>query len=130
MPGHLGPASSLMEGLMNTTTTPRVLTVTTDSFDLSHTFALSVNVISGRPPRRITCTLRQGYQKSDDGRYWAMQKSAVIKSEYTQDELAAHARLLSDTPVSNGDLVEIAGNAYRVRILGDYTDAAVFDLAP
>jgi hypothetical protein len=41
--------------------------------------------------------------------------------------MAERARLNAEEPVRNGDVVEVEGKLYRVRVKGNYSDCAVLD---
>lgn len=75
----------------------------------------------------LTVALMQGYDKQDDGIFWGMQIGAMVKAHYTEADRAESHRLMTETPVRHGDVVEIEGKMYRVNVLGDYSNAAVFE---
>lgn len=100
----------------------RTLTLTTGNFDRTNTFNLNV----GRPGMR-RCGLHQDYLKTGDGVLWIMQYAACIASSYTKEEVAERLRLNTSTPVVNGEIVLVDGKTYKVRVLGDYSDAAILD---
>ncbi len=59
-----------------------------------------------------------------DPSVYLMQKSVVIKSEYTQADRDLIQRIYHDeSPVKHGDIVKYDGDLYQVRILGNYSDA-------
>lgn len=101
----------------------RTLTLSTGSFDQDNTFP--VTAPRGLP---MTCALHQGYDKEDDGVYWAMQIGVSIKSHYTDKDRAEGARLNAMKPLAQGEIVEIDGARYSTRILGNFSNAAIFDL--
>ena len=103
----------------------QTINLSTGSFDQDNTF-----VIEYTNPRRtqtMDAKLFQGYQKDDDGIYWAMQRSACLKSHYTEKDSEERARLNASTPVRNGDIVLIDGKQYKARVLGNYSNCAIFD---
>ncbi len=59
----------------------QALNLSTDSFDQDNTFTIEID--RRRGPLTITAKLFQDYQKEGDGIYWAMQRSACLKSHYT-----------------------------------------------
>lgn len=99
----------------------RTLILATGTFDQVNTF----NVNYGRGVKRAQ--LHRDYQKQGDGVYWAMSSGACIKSSYTDADRAETARLNSEPAIKNGDVVLIDGEEYTARVLGDYSDCAIFD---
>lgn len=67
---------------------------------------------------------RTGYilDCEEDGLF-LIQKSAMLKSHYTEQDHADRARLNAMTPIKNGDFVLVDGKQYKVLIKGDYSDA-------
>lgn len=103
----------------------QVLTLSTGSFDQDNTFALTI-----RKPRnliRARVSLCRDYKTAGDGIYWAMKNSVVLKSYYTDKDIEEANRLINMEPVRDGDIVLIDGNQYKVRVLGDFSDCAIFD---
>lgn len=103
---------------------PRTIALSTGTFDRTNTFRVDVG-----KRFHATCSLHRDYQKQGDGIYWAMQHAACISSHYSDEEIAEKDRLASEAPLQNGDTVLIDGNSYTVRVLGDYSNAAIFDPA-
>lgn len=99
----------------------RTLTLTTDTFDQVNTF-----MIQG-PRRAIRACLHRDFEKQGDGIYWAMQKSGMLKSTYTEADRAETDRLNSEPVIQNGEIVLIDGEQYKIRVNGDYSDCAMFD---
>ncbi len=86
---------------------PRILKLSTGSFDQENTF-----VVFSKRGFPMTASLHQDYEKEGDGIYWAMQ----------------HGACLSREPVLlNGEIVLIDGKEYKTRILGNYSNCAIFD---
>jgi hypothetical protein len=104
----------------------RTISFPTDNFDQVNTFTLNAGKRSTFPAR---CSLHRDYEKVGDGVLWAMQHSGCIKSTYTDDDRAESARLQAETPLTNGETVLIDGSLFTVRVLGDFSDAAIFDPA-
>ena len=96
-----------------------------DTFDQDTTFVIETKGF--RRMKRMTVRLMQGYDKRDDGIFWGMQCSACLKAEYTAKDYEESARLNSMEPVRHGDTVTIEGKQYKARVLGDYSNCAVFD---
>lgn len=99
----------------------RTLNLSTDTFDQVNTF-----LIQG-PRRTIRACLHRDYQTQGDGVYWAMQKSGMLKDSYTEADRAETSRLSSEHVIQNGEIVLIDGEQYKIRVLGDYSDCAIFD---
>lgn len=110
------------------TITPiRELKLSTGSFDQDNTFTIAH---PRRPTLPMRCSLHQGYHKAGDGVFWAMQHSGILKSSYTQADRDETARLNAMAPLQHGEIVRIDGRHYRTRILGDFSNAAIFDEVP
>lgn len=105
---------------MNTDRLPE-LTTAADTFDRSADFKLAL-----KNGRTIICRLMQGYNTCNDGQLWAMQRSGTLKDSYTAEDAAWVERMKTIEPIGNGAIVKIAGKLYTVKILGDYSDAALF----
>jgi hypothetical protein len=99
----------------------KTLNLSKDTFDRDSEFSID---LGKKYPK--TAKLYQGYQ-NDDSIYWALQKSGILKGEYSQADIDHRNRLNSETPVKHGDIVQIDNNQYKVRILGDFSDCAIFD---
>lgn len=94
----------------------QVLNFPRDNFDQDNTFTFAYH----RRGQERTAT---GYLFKDEGVIYIMQKSACLKSAYTAKDVEERARLNAMTPVRDGDVVEVEGQQYEVRILGNYSDA-------
>lgn len=106
----------------------KTLKLSTGSFDQDNTFTVDVSQGSLRHGRRampITCTLQQHYETSGDGIYWFMQRAGCLKAQYTDKDRAERERLNAMEPVRQGEVVLIDGQAYKVDVKGDFSDAAV-----
>lgn len=68
------------------------------------------------------------YPHPDDNVVFGMQRAGVIKANYTEQDCLDIERFAKIEPIKNGEIVEINGAQYRTRILGNYSDAARFDL--
>jgi hypothetical protein len=101
------------------------LNLSTGSFDQDNTFPILVKTT--RNTRTITASLQQGYQKLDDGIYWALQSAVCIKKEYTDKDRAETVRLLKMPIIKHNDIVTINKTDYRVKVLGDSSDCAIFE---
>ena len=97
----------------------QVLNFPIDNFDQVNTFTF---VYQGFRGNQVRAT---GYIFYDDEKnvMYIMQKSACLKSSYTNADYEERARLNAMPPVRHGDIVEVAGKQYRVQILGNYSDA-------
>ena len=72
-------------------------------------------------------SLYKGYKTFEDGIYWALQHSACLQGHYSEADIAHRDRLNSMKPLENGDIVLINGEQYKTRILGNFSDCAIFD---
>tara|TARA_R110000772_G_scaffold1105_1_gene3929 strand:- start:42 stop:362 length:321 start_codon:yes stop_codon:yes gene_type:complete len=100
---------------MNATTT---LVIDQDSFDGEADFTFEYKGYSGR-----TRTASGYLFQSDDGQIYLMQNSSVLKSHYSDADRAERERLNSMEPVRDGDVVTVEDKQYKVKILGDFSDA-------
>lgn len=103
----------------------QTLTLSTDTMDQDSTF--TIEVPGFKRTVRVTASLRCGYQKDADGILWAMKHSACLKDQYTAKDDEERARLNAMEPVRSGDTVLIGGQQYKARVLGNYSDCAIFD---
>ena len=106
----------------------RTLTKRTDSFDKINSFGIEYKNWRGLKDVKGVY-LMQGYQKADDGIYWAMSKTVCLSSDTTQAEKDELDRIYNNPPVVDGELVLIDGEVYKTRLLsgGDYSNTAIFD---
>lgn len=89
-----------------------------DNFDQDNTFRF---VVIGTRGREIPKT---GYLlEVEDCQIYLMQQSACLKASYTDKDIEERDRLNAQEPIRDGDTVTVAGKAYRVKILGNYSDA-------
>ena len=105
----------------------RTLNVAIDSFDKGNMFTVALPR-KNRATKIMSCSLHSGYQTEGDGVLWVMQNGAVLKSHYTAADIAHSDRMNSMAPLNNGDVVMIEGKEYKLRVKGDYSDCAMFDL--
>jgi hypothetical protein len=103
----------------------RTLTLSTGSFDQINTFG--IHNPRSRYGLPIWCSLKQDYQTKGDGVFWALQSGTSMKSSYTEADDAETNRMKTEDHIKNGEIVLIDGKQYRCRVLGDYSDAAIFD---
>lgn len=92
-----------------------------DSFDSANTF--EVLTTKGK----VKASLHQDYDKVNDGIFWAMNSGTTLKDKYSEADRAEGARLAQEEPLKHGDTVEIEGGVYRVKVLGAYSDCAIFE---
>lgn len=105
----------------------RTLTLSTDSFDRINTFNISLPTKRNPEDRMTGCSLHRDYRVAGDGVLWAMNAGSIISSSYSPAEIAERNRLNAEAPVKNGDIVEVEGKLYRMRVLGRYSDCAILD---
>ena len=106
----------------------RTLTKRTDSFDKINSFGIEYKNWRGQKDVKGVY-LMQGYQKTDDGIYWAMSKTVCVSSDTTQAERDELDRIYNNPPVIDGELVLINGEVHKTRLLsgGYYSNTAIFD---
>lgn len=97
----------------------QVLNFTRDNFDQDNTFTFAYQGIRGQE-RTATGYL---FNSKDEGTIYIMKQSACLKDSYTAKDMEESARLNAMTPVRDGDLVLVEGQQYKVKILGNYSDA-------
>ena len=99
----------------------KTINVSTGSFDQDNTFSIT-------PLKYSTCKVYQGYQTEDDGIYWVMQCSAMLKSHYTDKDREESERLMNPAnAVANDEVVLIDGKQYKFRFHGNYSNCGFFD---
>lgn len=103
------------------------LNFSTDTFDQDNTFVVGIKGRTGTIT--VNASLHRGYKTEDDGIIWAMKHSACLKGRYTAKDIEETNRLGAMQPVCTGDVVVIDGHQYRARVLGDFSDCAIFDPA-
>ena len=106
----------------------RTLTKRTDSFDKINSFGIEYKNYKGLKDVKGVY-LMQGYQKADDGIYWAMSRTVCLSSNPSQADVDEIDRIYNNPPVVDGELVLIDGEVYKTRLLsgGDYSNTAIFD---
>ena len=104
----------------------KTLVQRTDSFDKEHTFGIEYKNWRGDLDVKGVY-LMQGYEKDDDGIFWAMSKTVCVSSHYSEAERAEIDRIYNNEPVRDGEIVLINGEQYKTRVLGDYSNTAIFD---
>lgn len=100
---------------MNTTT----LNFPADNFDQDNTFTFAYQGFRGQE-RTATGYL---FDSKEEGTIYIMKQSACMKDVYTAKDNEEAARLNAMTPIRTGDIVEVGGKNYQVKILGNYSDA-------
>lgn len=102
----------------------QTLTISQDSFDTASRFTINLNRKNGLYSE---ASLHKDYNKQGDGILWALQKSACLQSHYSEQDIAHRDRMRNMQPLKHGDLVVIEGQQYKVRVLGNFSDCAIFD---
>ena len=100
----------------------KTLKLSTGSFDQVNTFQIDIGKAF-----HMKASLNCGYDKQDDGIFWALKSSACIKDVYTEADYTETARFDSEEPLKHGEIVIIEGEQYRVRVKGQFSDCAMFD---
>lgn len=62
-------------------------------------------------------------QDKDFHKIFVMQHAGVLKAHYTEKDIAAMERFKALTPIAQGEEVEVDGKRYRMRVVGNYSDA-------
>ena len=101
------------------------LTLSNSNFDQDNTF--EIEFVTPRRTRRLKVSLYRNYKVDGDGILWALQNGVCLKAQYSDKDLAERNRLNAATPVRHNDIVQIEGKKYRTRVLGDFSDCAIFD---
>jgi hypothetical protein len=102
------------------------LNLSTSNLDQTNTFGLEVMDWKKRPII-VKCSLRSGYEAENDNVIWALKSPAMVKDTYTAADYAECERVYKGEPVRHGDTVEIGGAQYRVKVNGNFSDAAIFE---
>jgi len=94
-----------------------------DNFDKDNTFTFAYKGFRGNE-----CTAT-GYlfNSVDEGVIYLMKQSACLKAVYSDADKSERARLNAMAPVRTGDTVTVDGKQYKVRVLGNYSDAGRLD---
>ena len=92
-----------------------------------HTSTFTVETTARGKPTKMIVSLQQDMNTKGDGIYWGLQGAVVLSASYSIEEKKETARLNTETPVRNGDLVQINGGTYKARVLGNFSDCVVFD---
>lgn len=72
-------------------------------------------------------SLFQDKEKKGDGIYWGLQHGSMLKSYYSPEDIAHSKRMQEIAPIKDGELVIIAGEIYRCKVNGNYSDCCVFE---
>ena len=70
-------------------------------------------------------TYRKGHLFNDtqENEICIMYTGSMMQDVYSAKDIEERNRLRDQEPVRNGDVVEVEGKQYTVKILGDYSDA-------
>ena len=96
------------------------LTIPADNFDRAARFAFEYLNYKKQPTRG------EGYLFYDDSedQFYILQCASCLQSSYTDAERAHTDRIYrGEQVVRSGDSVTVAGKAFTVKILGNYSDA-------
>lgn len=96
------------------------LTIPANTFDDDAHFAFEYLNYKKQPTRG------EGYlfYAKDEGQFYIMKCGACLKSSYTDADRALTDRIYrGEQVVRDGDTVTVSGNAYTVKILGNYSNA-------
>lgn len=64
------------------------------------------------------------YTGGDDyDKIFVMQHAGCIKAKYSEKDIAAMERFRGLAPIQQGEIVEVDGKQYAMKILGNYSDA-------
>ncbi len=94
-----------------------------DNFDQDNTFTFAYRGMRGIE-RTATGYL---FNSTEEGVVYIMKQAACLKDVYTDADRAEQRRLDAQIPLRTGDVVTVEGKQYRVRILGNYSDAGRLD---
>lgn len=103
----------------------QTINISTGTFDKDNTFVVEYK--GPRRNRQLTVSLYRDYKVAGDGILWALQRGSCLKAEYSDEDIAERDRLNALTPIRHDDIVQIEGKQYRARVLGDFSDCAIFD---
>ena len=101
----------------------KTLLITTATMQYDKVFTMDIGAKYGY----IEVSLYQGYQTEDDGIFWGLKRSVCLSSSYTQSDIDYRDRLNNMETVKNGEIVLIDGKQYKTRVLGDFSNCAIFD---
>ncbi len=88
-----------------------------DNFDQDNTFCFAYEGRNGEVQAK-------GYllDCKDDG-IFIMKKSACLKDKYTEKDIEENNRIYSMQPLRTDTEVKVQGKVFKVKILGNYSDA-------
>jgi hypothetical protein len=111
-----------------TTTAVRTIRLSTGTFDYDAKFGLEVRGL--RSMKTITVSLQRDKKVAGDGIYWALKGTVSVQASYSNSEFNTMRRVhQQEAPLRHGDLVRIEREStlFRVKVIGDYMDAAIFE---
>ena len=62
-----------------------------------------------------------------DGILWGLKRSTCLSSTYSQKQVDHRERLNNLETVKDSEIVLIDGKQYKTRVLGDFSNCAIFD---
>lgn len=72
-------------------------------------------------------SLMKDYKEINDGIFWGLQNSSCIKSHYTQEDKNHIEKMKNEIPLKSGEKVLINKEIYIIKIIGNYSDCAIFE---
>ena len=101
----------------------KTLSITTQTMQHDKVFTMDIGAKHGY----IEVSLYKDYITEGDGIFWGLQHSACLSATYTQAQIDQRNRLNNMETVKNGEIVLIDGKQYKTKVLGDFSNCAVFD---
>lgn len=101
----------------------KTLTITTETMQYDKVFTMDIGAKHGY----IEVSLYEDYKTLGDGILWGLQHSACLSATYSQKQIDHRNRLNNMETVKNEEIVLIKGKQYKTRVLGDFSNCAIFD---
>ena len=101
----------------------KTLSITTETMQYDKVFSMDIGAKHGY----IDVSLYQGYKTEDDGIFWGLKRSACLSANHSQKDIDYRDRLNNMDAIKNGEIVLIDGKQYKTRVLGNFSDCAIFD---
>ena len=103
----------------------QTLNLSTGSFDQDNTFVIEVKGL--RNMTRRTVSLHQDYETAGDGIFWALMGAVCLQAEYSEKDREETKRLNEMASIKHNDIVTINNELYKVKVLGEFSDCAIFE---
>ena len=101
----------------------KTLSITTQTMQYDKVFTMDIGAKHGY----IEVSLYKDYITEGDGILWGLQRSVCLSSTYSKKQVEQRERLNNLETVKDSEIVLIEGKQYKTRVLGDFSNCAIFD---